>query len=658
MAVKIADQIKLRQETFLDDRQGLATSTDVLLNWDFTKIPIPDGFQVFLLGDWYIYKTEFAFEPTTGYFRKYAEDLGIENIEEIETDSIYSKFDLTRCYTAKFSDILDPIFWTDSLSINHARPGKIVIITDDNENNGVWVLLDFDYTNPECWHRIPCSWRDETIHGTWTFVDTTIFTKDLIAKHETFGIDSYIDVDDEGKATAKFDKIIAETSDIQDIDVVLETKIGLIGLDNLLLNTAFEGQHGSTELLSNTNLYQRSEVYSPKKESWKLTTRDWIISEDPASITGYSLYLPTTNTQISQESITVLTEETLYVLSWKQRGKITVLVDESEIEPIKAKISEGAGEDDLVTYYYKFKVETNKKVSVRFIGGPGYVCEIKLESGMVPTTWSPSTQDTDPVADVANSYEFLKTAFKEYTQDNTVSSVFLKNQIKVGDIINEQVEDVYGGLSGIYSDPTDVMFWSGSNFEKAQDLIIEVMRDPEYLDRLSYSELQKLTKIAVTFGFKTIITDLYAVGKFKGEHLDYSGRQIRAFHTISGTIPCYNGSEFIGVNFIDGLLDSEKYDALPTTLKFYNADGTTYTELNFLDGKLVDRSDVTYEIWVGSELEISELEAKFAQESGKSYYNMNLEKDLGNLDKLFLRFHDGFLVKVSNVKDNPTYYWY
>ena len=710
MAVKLADQLKLRQENFLDDRQGLATSTDVLLGWDFTKIPIPEGFQVFLLGDWYIYKSGHSFDPTLGYFRKYVEDLGIENIEQIEFNSTYSKFDLTRCYTAKFSDILNPTFWTDENSVNHARPGKITIITDDDEYNGVWVLLDFDYTNPESWHRIPVSWRDETIRGTWTFADTAIFSRNLIAKHITFGDDdSYIDVDEEGKTTAKFYKIIAETSDIKDIDEVLETKIGLVGIGNLLLNTAFEGEHGSTELLDNTNLYQRSDVYSEKKENWKLTTRDWIIQEDSSSITGYSLYLPHSEAQISQESINTLTENCWYVLSWKQRDTIKVLIDEEEIEPIKTKIAEGASEDDLVHYYYKFKVDENKKVKIRFTGGPGNICEIKLEAGLVPTTWSPSSEDTDPVADVANSYEYLKTAFTEYTHDNTVSSVFLKNQIKVGDIINDQVEDVYGGLSGIYSDPRDIMFWSGSTFEKAQDLIINIMRDPDYLDRLSYSELQKLTKIAVTFGFKTIITDLYAIGKFKGEHLDYSGRQIRAFHTISGTIPCYDGTQFVGINFIDGRLDSEKYDALPTTIRFYEYDGTNYTELRFLDGRLLDRSDKVYKIWVGAELEAdpdktynmsfdpipgksqfelnledyypadvstqrvsgknyeelriedsekARVETKAIDIQGKPYKDLEIARILGEVHDLYLRFHDGYLVKVSQIMDNSTYYWY
>lgn len=633
MAVKIADQIKLRQENFLDDRQGLATSTDILLNWDFTKIPIPEGFQVFLLGDWYIYKSSFTPDNVTGYFRKYSEDLGIKNIEEIEEDSIYSRFDLSRCYTAKFSDILDPLFWVDSLQINHARPGKIVTIIDDNDNNGVWILLDFDYTNPENWHRIPCSWRNETINGTWTFADATIFSRDLIAKHISFGDNSYVDVDTEGKATAKFDKIIAEASDIQDIDSVLESKIGLFGIGNLLVNTSFEGQHNSRNLTNETNLHYTSEIYSDKKEGWSMTTRDWTIIEDPSSVTGYILYLPDSNSEIAQESLTVLVENSRYVLSWKQRGKLTVMIDGVEIEPIRSKVSEGAGEDDLIQYYYKINTEVTKKISVRFIGGPGYLCEVKLESGLVPTTWSPSFKDTDPVADITNSYEFLKTAFKEYSLDGTVSSLFLKNQIKVGDIANDQVESIYGGLSGIFSSPEDIMLWSGSTYEKAQDLIVEVMRNPNYLDRLSYPELQKLTKLIITFNYKTIMTDLYAVGKFKGEHLDYNGNQMRSFDSISGNIPCFDGSEFISVKFNCGILDVEKYDDLPTNIKFYEEDGTNYTELEFQDGRLVDRSDVSYKIWVGNEIN-------------------------SEITHLCLRFHDGYLVKVSQTLDNSTYYWY
>jgi len=177
------------------------------------------------------------------------------------------------------------------------------------------------------------------------------------------------------------------------------------------------------------------------------------------------------------------------------------------------------------------------------------------------------------------------------------------------------------------------MFWSGSTYEKAQDLIVEVMRNPNYLDRISYTELQKLTRLIITFNYKTIMTDLYAVGKFKGEHLDYSGNQMRSFDSISGNIPCFDGSEFISVKFNCGILDVEKYDDLPTNIKFYEEDGTNYTELEFQDGRLVDRSDVSYKIWVGNEIN-------------------------SEITHLCLRFHDGYLVKVSQTLDNSTYYWY
>jgi len=97
----------------------------------------------------------------------------------------------------------------------------------------------------------------------------------------------------------------------------LESKIGLFGIGNLLVNTSFEGQHNSRDLTNETNLYYTSEIYSDKKEGWSMTTRDWTIIEDPSSVTGYILYLPDSNSEIAQESLTVLVENSRYVLSWK-----------------------------------------------------------------------------------------------------------------------------------------------------------------------------------------------------------------------------------------------------------------------------------------------------------------------------------------------------
>jgi hypothetical protein len=48
-----------------------------------------------------------------------------------------------------------------------------------------------------------------------------------------------------------------------------------------------------------------------------MTTRDWTIIEDPSSVTGYTLYLPDSNSEIAQESLTALVENSRYVLSWK-----------------------------------------------------------------------------------------------------------------------------------------------------------------------------------------------------------------------------------------------------------------------------------------------------------------------------------------------------
>jgi hypothetical protein len=160
-------------------------------------------------------------------------------------------------------------------------------------------------------------------------------------------------------------------------------------------------------------------------------------------------------------------------------------------------------------------------------------------------------------------------------------------------------------------------------------LVYRVYKNPNYLDDLSYSELQTLARMAVTFGAKTIMTDLYAAGKFKGQHLDTDGSTIKSFNVISGNIPCNTGSGVIGLKMKGGLLIGSDGKYANQTITSINP-GTSQTRtLTFLNGKcsITDPSNAIT-IWTGS-------------------------------GTLTLRFRDGYLVKVSEGNDNSsTYYWY
>ena len=69
MAIIINDQYRLRQQNFLDDRVGVAIDVSALKSWNFSEVPIPEGFEVFVEGVWYEYKSEYEEDPILGKFR-------------------------------------------------------------------------------------------------------------------------------------------------------------------------------------------------------------------------------------------------------------------------------------------------------------------------------------------------------------------------------------------------------------------------------------------------------------------------------------------------------------------------------------------------------------------------------------------------------------
>ena len=68
MAVKLNYNYSFSGADFLDSRQGLATSIEELLEWDFSTMPIPLGFEVCVNGIWYTYNTKWS--ESTGYFKE------------------------------------------------------------------------------------------------------------------------------------------------------------------------------------------------------------------------------------------------------------------------------------------------------------------------------------------------------------------------------------------------------------------------------------------------------------------------------------------------------------------------------------------------------------------------------------------------------------
>lgn len=80
MALKIGSNLSYFGKNFLDQRQGEAITKSNLLSW---SIPVPEGFEVYCEGKWYVYLSDFT-SSETGHFK-----LRIDN--EVEDSQIQSE---------------------------------------------------------------------------------------------------------------------------------------------------------------------------------------------------------------------------------------------------------------------------------------------------------------------------------------------------------------------------------------------------------------------------------------------------------------------------------------------------------------------------------------------------------------------------------------
>ena len=724
MAIIITDKFQLRQKNFLDDRQGIASSVSALKSWNYSGVPIPEGFEVYVGGVWYIYRSSHTDDPVTGKFRTRTDSDGVDDLKVRVTRL---EFEDGRDVASTFAEIKTEAFWKDSTGVSHARAGRIVTVISDGANNGPWYLISSDYTKTENWIKLigrgdlvtttggaavsntsvytsaktdatfPKKASAENITGKWVFKEDQVFEKDLTTNtlHATTGTITNLSSstgnistltsgtanitsgtvtnlnsttgtitdltstnstttnqtvtgdlktnnlqatgetvlkgvevgsngsikDEDGKTVARVDKIVADESELADLDQQIRDQLGLIGVGNFLKNTSFLGQFESKEMDSDIGLGNETVVYNSKVDDWDVTS-EWEIVADSDAITGYSMKLKSPTSMISQETFLTLCAGTSYILSWKQKGEIGV-----EIQGYDLEIQTIVQNSRYKLCYTKIVPTANRKERIFFKGGPGNVFEIKLEEGILPTTCFPSCMDTDPVASRSDSYEFLKTSFIECPETNstTVSGLFMKDQIKVGDITNDLVKSTWGGFSGVFNDEQDVMIWSGGSYGNAVDLISKINNDPNFLDELSESALKKLTKAIITFGYKSVFTDLYAVGKFRGQHLDNEGNEITSFNKVTGVLPAVNNESITDVEFVAGRL-KKVGGVYPTSINF---GGTTIT---FLRGYCTEP---------------------------EGQYTISTGEAISGVTELHLIFHKGYLVKVSSVKDyNSTYYWF
>lgn len=272
-----------------------------------------------------------------------------------------------------------------------------------------------------------------------------------------------------------------------------------VGGVNLLLNSGFTGNYETEELEVDTMLEEESELYSKALLHWSGVAT---VQEDAEAASGRSVILG----EISQQ--VTLIEGEHYVISYKAKGiEIAVSCGEFDVtQPLT---------DSYQRYSHKFVYSGSG--TVKLSGESVTLCEPQLERGTIATDWSQSPQDNDKAMAEFLKLKHLSDAIKDGSVD-FIGGLQLTNVIQVGNYKDGKMQQVTGGLSGIYNDGNDVLIWGDGSMDKAIYTVMKYAENPKY--EASEEELKNMANIVMTHGGMAILNKaiirgyIYAQGGF------------------------------------------------------------------------------------------------------------------------------------------------
>lgn len=227
-----------------------------------------------------------------------------------------------------------------------------------------------------------------------------------------------------------------------------------VGVDNLLLNTAFAGDYLPAELEEMTLFNRQKILYSDPLKYWTVAGAA-TVGIDESSRSGYACVLSGT---MSQSPVIPIEAGGKYVASLKAKGTGTLTISTG-----------GVSETFTLTSVYQklvLKIEATSTVGFSLTASSSAtVCEIKLERGTVETDWEPAFLDNNRMEGRLQAMKYVFDAVKNET--DIYGGLVLTNILMVGNYTNGKMSEVTAGMSGVYNDGSDVAFWAGGTLEQA-----------------------------------------------------------------------------------------------------------------------------------------------------------------------------------------------
>ena len=227
-----------------------------------------------------------------------------------------------------------------------------------------------------------------------------------------------------------------------------------VGVDNLLLNTAFAGDYLPAELEEMTLFNRQKILYSDPLKYWTVAGAA-TVGIDESSRSGYACVLSGT---MSQSPVIPIEVGGKYVASLKAKGTGTLTISTGGVSETFT----------LTSVYQKFVLKVEATSTAGFsltASSSATVCEIKLERGTVATDWEPAFLDNNRMEGRLQAMKYVFDAVKNET--DIYGGLVLTNILMVGNYTNGKMSEVTAGMSGVYNDGSDVAFWAGGTLEQA-----------------------------------------------------------------------------------------------------------------------------------------------------------------------------------------------
>lgn len=267
-----------------------------------------------------------------------------------------------------------------------------------------------------------------------------------------------------------------------------------IGKYNLIRNSGFTGDYISKELDKDSTLNGSSSMFSDPLEHWSAKNAEVIESKESAS--GYSCVIE--KGSISQDLVQPIIKGENYILSFKARGKKLSYRVAGKSKTITL-------EESPKRYVERFE-STSVASTFEIFDAEATICEVQLERGTIVSSWGPSMWDNTKEAARYQSLRYLQSAIKDGSTE-ILGGLIFSNMMLLG---NPSKKDNTAGISGIYNEDEDVVFWGGGSYAQAIETVMKYVENPTYTP--TESELSNMAKVVITHGGKAILNDVIVRG--------------------------------------------------------------------------------------------------------------------------------------------------